>query len=111
MRKFAPFMYVLFISVLVFLTVQRPSVHQYEEWRYNRYSIECQGSVMCSYTNTNEQKFPLLEIGKNINEDYLIFSTIEQRFETMDGKEMLIKAIGIMGRFFPIIEKNVPTKG
>ncbi|MBN8193054.1 hypothetical protein JI667_12955 [Bacillus sp. NTK074B] len=93
------FSFILF----VYMSTHRPSEAQFYSWLLNEYNIECHESITCTKMTDDNSYTTLIETGSNIKKGYLLFNTIGKIYEDENGSRIIVKAIGMFGRYFTII--------
>ncbi|RDI43182.1 hypothetical protein [Falsibacillus pallidus] len=98
----------LHISLFLLLltaALYRPSNEDFNKWLSTNFNVVCHGPD-CYHKEMSETNIPIVQTGSFEKSGYLFFSTIQRNFETSEGKHVIIKVIGIYGRFIPIVEEN-----
>ncbi|MCA1053957.1 hypothetical protein LCM10_03075 [Rossellomorea aquimaris] len=101
----------LFSIVLVtyYMTTHRPSEEQFYTWLDEEYKIDCTEGVSCIRKKDEDSAEILIETGSNIKKEYLLFNTVGKIFEDQNGDRTTIKAIGVLGKYFTIVEDGTST--
>ncbi|WP_456274458.1 hypothetical protein [Bacillus sp. AK031] len=89
---------------LVYSMTHRPDDKEFESWLNKEYQITC-GPVSCTKINhkTGEVR-TLIETGSRTKDGYLLFNTVAKTFEGKEGRQTTIKAIGFLGKYYPLVE-------
>jgi hypothetical protein len=96
---------VLVCLLLIYSTAHRPDEEDFNRWLENNYDISC-SSVSCTKKDDETGEIrTFIVTGSRTKEGYLFFNTVAKVFEGKDGKQTIIKAIGFMGDFYPIVEE------
>ncbi|WP_433742546.1 hypothetical protein [Falsibacillus pallidus] len=98
-------LYICLFVLLMTAALYRPSNEDFNAWLSTNFNVVCHGSN-CYQEEMSERSIPILQTGSFEKSGYLFFSTIQRNFETSEGKHVIIKVIGIYGRFIPIVEEN-----
>jgi hypothetical protein len=97
---------ILFISLILlayYMTTHRPSEEQFYTWLEEEYQIDCKEKVSCTKKADENSVYTLIETGSTIKKEYLLFNTVGKIYEDQNGDRTTIKAIGVFGSYFTII--------
>jgi hypothetical protein len=100
---------VLFISLLflaMYMATHRPSEEQFYMWLEEEYQINCKEKVSCTKKTDGDSVHTLIETGSTIKKGYLLFNTVGKSYEDQNGGEFMIKAIGVLGHYYIIIDET-----
>ncbi|NQD66748.1 hypothetical protein HP456_12540 [Bacillus haikouensis] len=101
----------VFVSCLIFLAIymvtHRPSEEQFYTWIQEKYKIDCKEKLSCTKKADEKSVHTLIETGSNIKNEYLLFNTIGKVYEDKNGDKTVIKAIGVCGKYFAIINDGI----
>jgi hypothetical protein len=103
---------VLMCILLFYSITHRPDEKDFESWLSDEYQITC-SQVSCTRVNqkTGEMR-TLIETGSRRKEGYLLFNTVAKTFEGREGRQTTIKAIGFLGKYYPLLEDvETPKQG
>jgi hypothetical protein len=108
MRKVILQFFVICMIFLAFYMVShRPTEEQFYIWLQEKYQIDCKEKVSCTKKIDEDSVRTLIETGSNIKSEYLLFNTIGKIYEDKNGDKTVIKAIGICGKYFTIINDGI----
>ncbi|MGR3764607.1 hypothetical protein [Rossellomorea sp. NS-SX7] len=97
---------ILCISLLFlayYMTTHRPSEEQFYTWLEEEYQIDCKEKISCTKKENGNSVYTLIETGSNVKSEYLLFNTVGKIFEDQNGDRTTIKAIGVFGSYYTII--------
>ncbi|MEG9298930.1 hypothetical protein V6B33_20960 [Mangrovibacillus sp. Mu-81] len=104
MKKMILQLVVVSVTFLCFYMItHRPTEEKFYTWMQEKYQIDCREKVSCTKKAGEDSVLTLIETGSNIKNEYLLFNTIGKIYEDKNGHRTVIKAIGICGRYFAII--------
>jgi hypothetical protein len=95
------FIFLLFLAF--YMTTHRPSEEQFYTWLEEEYQIDCKEKVSCTKKADENSVYTLIETGSTIKKEYLLFNTVGKIYEDQNGDRTTIKAIGVFGSYFTII--------
>jgi hypothetical protein len=95
------FIFLFFLAC--YMTTHRPSEEQFYTWLEEEYQIDCKEKVSCTKKADENSVYTLIETGSNIKREYLLFNTVGKIYEDQNGDRTTIKAIGVFGSYFTII--------
>lgn len=102
---------IFLISLLLlawYMTTHRPSEEQFYAWLEEEYQIDCKEKVSCTRKAEENSVYTLIETGSTIKKGYLLFNTVGKVYEDQNGDRFTIKAIGVFGDYFTIIDDSSP---
>ncbi|XXM71625.1 hypothetical protein ACQ0QQ_18390 [Lysinibacillus sphaericus] len=100
---------IFFISLLLlawYMTAHRPSEEQFYTWLQEKYQIDCKEKVSCTRMADENSVYTLIETGSTIKKGYLLFNTVGKVYEDQNGDRFTIKAIGVFGDYFTIVDDS-----
>jgi hypothetical protein len=95
----------ILICILLFYSItHRPDEKEFESWLSKEFQITC-GQASCTKINQKTGEIQtLIETGSRTKEGYLLFNTVAKTFEGKEGRQTTIKAIGFLGKYYPLVE-------
>ncbi|MGF2616624.1 hypothetical protein FZC84_02375 [Rossellomorea vietnamensis] len=90
---------------LIYSAAHRPTEQDFNRWLKNEYGLSC-GAASCTMKDGESDEFRTLIItGSRTKDGYLLFNTVSRTFEGKEGKRTIIKAIGFLGGYYPLVEE------